>query len=69
MGENNERRSQSIRYDPNIKMIFANDLGDILDICHVPSHCDSDHRDFDSDYPDDIDEFEYDEYGHAIFQF
>ena len=50
-------------------MIFANDLGDILDICHVPSHCDSDHRDFDSDYPDDIDEFEYDEYGHAIFQF
>ena len=39
--------------DPDIKKIFADDQGD----------------DSFSDYPEDIDEFEYNEHGHAIFLF
>ena len=39
--------------NPDIKKIFADDQGD----------------DSFSDYPEDIDEFEYNEHGHAIFLF
>ena len=40
--------------DPNIRAIFASDTDNSSD---------------DNDYPDDIDEFEYNEDGHAIFLF
>ena len=40
--------------DPNIRAIFASDTDDSSD---------------DNDYPDYIDEFEYNEDGHAIFPF
>ena len=48
-------KEEAIAYDndPYIKKIFANDQGD----------------DSSSDYYEDIDEFEYDEDGHAIFPF
>ena len=50
------RKEEAKEYDsdPNISAIFASDTEDSSD---------------DSHYPDDIDEFEYDEDGHVIFPF
>ena len=48
----NKEEAKAYDIDSNISTIFASDMEDSSD---------------NSDYPDDIDEFEYDEDGHAIY--